>query len=183
MAALSGCAHRFRFHRFESHEHPQPARIHSMKGAHAVGSKRAFPLMNADIVFCGAWYFLLTPWKWRLAAIVIDCAVVALGFAAFGETFVLVGIGYFLVGDGLFRGARIGKRFVGIKVIESRHGCPCTILQDLIGYGTIVVRRLPLSDAEIEALREELREFRDPAIAKRLALQKDRDDKAAASRN
>ena len=40
----------------------------------------------------------------------------------------------FVPGDGLLAGRSIGKRLTGLKVIETRHGGPCTIMQDFIRH-------------------------------------------------
>jgi hypothetical protein len=155
-----------------------------MKRSRPAGiSKDAFPLLHSHIVFCGGRYFIPTPRKWWWAAKALDLAVIALCTAVFGPNFMLAGLVYLRIGDGLFRGASIGKRLIGARVIETTHGCPCTILQDFIDRDLLVVRRSPLSDAEIEELYREWQEVPDPTISKRLTLQEERDKKAVSNLN
>ena len=92
---------------------------------------------------------------------------------------VIVSILYFVIGDGLLAGRSIGKRLTGLKVIETRHGGPCTLTQDFIRHRyvlfanpiflilsaydssqgcfetpeTYVVRATPLTAEEVEVLQ------------------------------
>jgi hypothetical protein len=86
---------------------------------------------------------------------------------------------YLVLGDGLLAGRSIGKRFTGLKVIETRHGAACTPMQDFVrhrylffanpmfllfsaydsaqGYfdtpETYVVATTPLASEEVERLK------------------------------
>ncbi len=45
---------------------------------------------------------------------------------------VLGGLVYVFLGSGLMKGASLGKRAMGLRVIEARHGGPCGLMQDFL---------------------------------------------------
>ena len=77
-------------------------------------------------------------WPHRLLARGFDLGPVAMLCILAGSTWlpltVIVSILYFVIGDGLLAGRSIGKRLTGLKVIETRHGGPCTLTQDFIRH-------------------------------------------------
>ena len=61
---------------------------------------------------------------------------------------------YMLLGDGLFNGSAIGKRLMGLRVIQYRFGTPCTLFQCMVnnaaGLGALRVLILAEEAGEIE---------------------------------
>src|SRR6201995_1550919 len=84
-------------------------------------------------------------WPHRLLARGLDLVVLAIFGTIAGTTWlaliVTVAIVYFAVGDGLLAGRNIGKRLTGLKVIETRHGGPCTLIQDFIRHRYVLLDR------------------------------------------
>ena len=96
--------------------------------------------MRADIVTIAGQQYGKAAWSRRIVAQMIDLALVLFACAMVGKSFVLslimiaLSTAYFLVGCGLMKGATVGKRLVGIKVLETRHGGPCSVIQEFLRH-------------------------------------------------
>ncbi len=91
--------------------------------------------MDSEIITAGSQQYAVAGWPQRVVARGLDFMVVMVGCTVGGEiggAFLLLGgIVYLFIGSGLMKGASLGKRAVGLKVIEARHGGPCSVTQDL----------------------------------------------------
>jgi hypothetical protein len=91
--------------------------------------------MAGTIVNVGKQEYVLASRKRRALAGVVDFSV-AFGplffLGDYGAVFILPALAYLFMGDGILRGQRLGKRLLGLKVIDARHGTPCTPFQDFI---------------------------------------------------
>lgn len=112
--------------------------------------------MDSDIITAGGRQYRVAGWQRRVVARALDLVLIMVGCGLGGESlarlldmtrllggrsvsgeaaaaFVLpVALFYFFLGNGLLKGASLGKRVVGLKVIEARHGGPCGVLQDFL---------------------------------------------------
>jgi hypothetical protein len=77
-------------------------------------------------------------WPHRLLARALDLVVLAILCTIAGPAWlpltVPASLVYSALGDGLLAGRSIGKRLTGLKVIETRHGGPCTLIQDFVRH-------------------------------------------------
>jgi hypothetical protein len=97
--------------------------------------------MRAEIVTVAGQRYSLASWRRRAGAAVLDIAFLA-GLisldAVAGEWLLALTIPcalfYAFFGNALLQGATIGKRLMGIKVIDARHGSPCTYMQDFVRH-------------------------------------------------
>jgi|GEM_PF-1688438 len=119
---------------------------------------------------------MITPHKpeeWQFASViqrgiahVIDTAV-ALAFILLGSALLsseslflnITGIliiaaawAYRLGGDAFFHGQALGKRLLGIKVVDAEHGRPCTPMQSLIRTGIFLIPVMPLVELVLLAI-------------------------------
>lgn len=88
-----------------------------------------------EIITAGVHQYRLAGWMQRGMACMVDLGLIVvasgLGGDVLGGLIVLAGIGYWFIGSGLMDGASVGKRVMGLRVIDARHGGPCSVLQDL----------------------------------------------------
>jgi|GEM_PF-3513159 len=101
--------------------------------------------MDSDIITAGTQHYRVAGWLPRVVARVLDIFFIV-GVCAVGGEYLkravskemavacvlLVSALYLLIGNGLMKGATLGKRLVGLKVIEARHGGPCGVLKDFL---------------------------------------------------
>ncbi len=96
--------------------------------------------MHEDIITVAGLQYRKASWFLRVVAQMIDVAlvfglcVITARSLALSLIMLLVAVIYLLVGSGLLRGATLGKRLVGIKVMEARHGGPCSVIQDFLRH-------------------------------------------------
>ncbi|MBN8422779.1 MAG: RDD family protein [Verrucomicrobia bacterium] len=100
--------------------------------------------MDSDIITAGSQQYRVAGWLPRVVARGLDLLFILMVCIGGGEclaqvsgkmavAFVLsAGILYFFLSNSLMRGASLGKRVVGLKVIEARHGGPCGLWQDFL---------------------------------------------------
>ncbi len=92
--------------------------------------------MDTEIITAGSQQYQVAGWPQRVVARGLDIGLIMVGCALGGEMvggfLTLGGIVYLFLGSGLMSGASLGKRAMGLKVIEARHGGPCSVMQDLI---------------------------------------------------
>lgn len=92
--------------------------------------------MDSDIITAGRQQYRVAGWPQRVVARGLDVVLVVFACAMPGEIFgvlqVPAGLIYLILGSGLMKGASLGKRAMGLKVIESRHGGPCGVMQDFL---------------------------------------------------
>lgn len=92
--------------------------------------------MDSDIITAGSQQYRVAGWPQRVVARALDVALIIVGCSVGGViagAFVLpVGIVYLFIGSSLLKGASLGKRALGMKVIDARHGGPCSVVQDLL---------------------------------------------------
>ncbi|MCX6847838.1 MAG: RDD family protein [Verrucomicrobia bacterium] len=112
--------------------------------------------MDSVIITAGSQQYRVAGWPRRVVARGLDFVVIIVGCCVAGEylsqmldmvwllgarsvsgrmagAFVVpVGIIYLFLGNGLMKGASLGKRVMGLKVIDARHGGPCGVLQDFL---------------------------------------------------
>lgn len=72
----------------------------------------------------------------RVVAKSIDFIVILAAAEALPKAGWLAGMGYLLIGDGLFEGKSFGKRLTGLKVI-SASGAPCRMEDSLLRNATL----------------------------------------------
>ncbi len=65
-----------------------------------------------------------------IALVFLDSAGLASG--ALGMAAVLVSVAYLFLADGLPGGRSLGKRWLGMTVVDARSGEPCTVVQSLV---------------------------------------------------
>ncbi|MBN8420512.1 MAG: RDD family protein [Verrucomicrobia bacterium] len=96
--------------------------------------------MSTDVITIAGQQYSKAAWSRRIVAQIIDLALVLFACAMVGKSFVLslimiaLSTAYFLIGSGLMKGATVGKRFVGVKVLETRHGGPCSVVQEFLRH-------------------------------------------------
>lgn len=112
--------------------------------------------MDSDIITAGSQQYRVAGWPRRVVARGLDFIFI-IGVCILGGeylarmlemiwllgarsvsgrmavAFVLpAGIIYLFLGNGLLKGASLGKRVLGLKVIDARHGGACGVLQDFL---------------------------------------------------
>lgn len=143
--------------------------------------------MHEDIVTVAGKPFRRASWRRRVVGRLIDLVFLMLVNVAsalvnepLGVVSMILSGFYLLFGNGLLGGGSIGKRLTGQRVLETRHGGPCSWIQDgmrhkylfflslpfliLLAYDssqgcfdtpeTYVVLAKPLTAAEMETLKE-----------------------------
>lgn len=102
--------------------------------------------MDPEIITVAGRLYRRAGWPQRVAAKVIDLLLVfvwlgvagahasATGSVVEGVVVPLVALGYFLAGNGLLHGASVGKRLIGLKVIDGTHGASCGVALDLLRH-------------------------------------------------
>jgi hypothetical protein len=99
-------------------------------------------IMHFEVITVAAQQYRLATWPRRIVARIMDLLLVVEIWITAGTWFLPVGVAisvvlsgvYLLIGNGLLRGRSIGKRLAGLKIIDARHGGPCTVLQDFIRH-------------------------------------------------
>ena len=94
--------------------------------------------MREDIVIVRDVYYRLPRRSRRIASWTIDLLLLAsicilLGVTLLPFTIPLAVI-YLFLGNGIFGGRNMGKRIMGLKIIDAKHGCAITPLQDLVRH-------------------------------------------------
>ena len=137
--------------------------------------------MDSDIITAGSQQYRVAGWPPRVVARVLDFIFIIVVGSLAGDYLAQMldmvwllgarsvsgnlaavvvlpaGFIYLFLGSGLTMGASLGKRAMGLKVIDSRHGGPCGVLQDLLRqryllYGNPVFMALLAYDATRGAL-------------------------------
>ncbi|HWB60285.1 MAG TPA: RDD family protein [Chthoniobacteraceae bacterium] len=94
--------------------------------------------MHENIVSVAGLHYRRATWPRRIAARMIDIAILTAFCVLTGETYrplaVLLSIIYLFLGNGLLGGRSIGKHIMGIKVIDARHGGAITPAQDFVRH-------------------------------------------------
>jgi len=98
--------------------------------------------MESDIITILGQQYRRATWPRRIAARLIDIFVVIgiwmVGTRILGDGWlafaVPLAIIYLLIGNALFGGRSLGKRLIGIRIVERRHGGPCSVIQDLVRH-------------------------------------------------
>jgi uncharacterized RDD family membrane protein YckC len=94
-------------------------------------------MAEKEVTVAGEHYELAT-WPQRIVAKSIDLVVVVIIFVVgetiFPSTGYLASTVYLFSGNGLLLGRSIGKRIVGLRVIDARHGRPISMVQDLVRH-------------------------------------------------
>jgi RDD family len=160
--------------------------------------------MHFEIVTVAGQQYHKATWPRRIAGRLLDITLLVGACTVAGENFLVItvplSIVYLLIGDGLLRGASLGKRLTGMKVIDAKHGGPCSIIQDLVRHRYLfftnpvfllltaydsaqgcfdnpelyIVRTTPLTTAEREARCEKPAKL--DLAGMRVTLQKIRDE-------
>jgi hypothetical protein len=85
----------------------------------------------------------LASWPQRILARTVDLALIIAILAVLPGIFQTLALAiclpYFFIGDGLLQGRNLGKRIVGLKVLDAKHGTACTF--SAIGTWRLSVRR------------------------------------------
>jgi len=104
-----------------------------------------------EIVTIGKEKYYKATWPRRIAARLIDLALVAgvylVAALASGKFLLLaipVSLLYLVIGNGLFEGASLGKALTGLVVLDAKHGCPCSVIQDLVRQRYLFCFKFPI---------------------------------------
>ena len=160
--------------------------------------------IHSEIVTVAGQQYSKATWPHRIAARLFDIVLVITVCTVAGESLlpltVPLSIIYLFIGNGLFRGASLGKRVTGLTIIDAKHGRPCSVIQDLVRHRYLffanpvvllltaydsaqghfdnpelyIVRTTPPTPAQREALREKPAKL--DLAGMRATLQKNRDD-------
>lgn len=91
-----------------------------------------------EIITAGMHQCRRAGWRQRVLARIVDLGLIMVGSGIGGDVLggpiVLAGIVYWFIGSGLMDGASVGKRIMGLRVIDARHGGPCSVMQDLLRH-------------------------------------------------
>ncbi|MBI4697579.1 MAG: RDD family protein [Nitrospirae bacterium] len=68
----------------------------------------------------------------RVIAKSIDFLIIAALFEIVPRAGYFAGLGYILIGDGLFEGRSVGKKLIGLKVVLSKGGGKCAFKESII---------------------------------------------------
>lgn len=94
--------------------------------------------MSSEIVTIAGQQYRKATWPRRIAARLIDIVIVSGVCTIAGESLLLltgpISICYLLLGNAVLRGRSVGKRLTGMRIINSKHGGPCSMMQDLIRH-------------------------------------------------
>jgi hypothetical protein len=137
-----------------------------------------------DIITVAGQQYRKARWSRRILGRLIDIVLLILTCTLAGERLLVftvpLSMGYLVFGNALLGGRSIGKRMTGMKIIDAKHGGPCSTIQDLVRHRYLffsnpifllltahdtargcfdkpelyVVRNSPLTSAEREALKE-----------------------------
>src|SRR4051812_45543145 len=94
--------------------------------------------MHSEIVTVAGQQHSKATWPRRIAARVLDPVLLIAVCTVAGENWlpltIPLSIIYLLIGNALMRGASVGKRLTGLKIIDATHGRPCSVIQDLVRH-------------------------------------------------
>ncbi|HXX57490.1 MAG TPA: RDD family protein [Thermodesulfovibrionales bacterium] len=84
----------------------------------------------------------------RVFAKALDFIIIAAATEMVPKAGFYAGLSYLLISDGLFEGRSIGKRLMGLRVVSSATGAPCTMKESILrnaplGAG-VLLYKLPL---------------------------------------
>lgn len=94
--------------------------------------------MHSEIVTVAGQQYRKATWQRRIIARLIDISLLIVTCTLAGESFlpltIPLSIIYIFTGNALLRGASVGKRLTGMKIIDAKHGRACGVIQDFFRH-------------------------------------------------
>lgn len=104
----------------------------------SIPDTRHITTVHSEIVTVAGQQYRKATWPRRIGARLIDILLLIIICTLAGESLLpltfLLSVIYLFIGNALLRGASVGKRLTGLKIVETKHGGPCGVIQDLFRH-------------------------------------------------